>query len=159
MTIRPMLAVLFAAALAAPAAAQAPPDDGPAWAFMVGTWSCMLSNGMGPVTVTYARGARSASFTQHVGATLPNGTVYAADGWISYDPSAKRWVYFSEGALGDYLAATTPGWHENVLVFTDVLSTGGETGGTTTLKKTNDTTVDATVVSSAGTIGQHCVKK
>ena len=35
------------------------------------------------MTVAYARGARSASYTQHVSASFPNGVVYAADGWIS----------------------------------------------------------------------------
>jgi len=159
MKLRLVTACLFAALLAAPAAAQTPPDDGPAWAFFVGTWTCTVSSMPGtPVTVSYARGTRSASYTQHVGATFANGTAYAADGWISYDPSAKRWVYISEGSLGDYTVATTPGWHENVLVFTDVLSTGGETG-TTTIKKLNDTTADATVVQSSGPVTQHCVKK
>jgi hypothetical protein len=160
MKLRLGTACLFAALLAAPAAAQTPPDDGPAWAFLVGTWTCTVSNMPGtPVTVSYARGTRSASYTQHVSATFANGTAYAADGWISYDPSAKRWVYISEGALGDYTVATTPGWHEGVLVFTDLLLTGGETGGTTTIKKLNDTTADATLVQSSGTVTQHCVKK
>jgi hypothetical protein len=159
MMIRWALAAVFAAALVAPAGAQTEPADGPAWAFLVGTWSCMLSDGTGPVTVSYARGARPASFTQHVSATFPNGTAYSSDGWISYDPAVPRWVYISEGAPGDYTVATTPGWHENVLVFTDVLLTGGQTGGSSTIKKLNATTVDATVVQSSGTISEHCVKK
>ena len=111
------------------------------------------------VTVTYVRGARSASYTQHVNATFPNGVAYAADGWLSYDPSAKRWVYIETGNIGDYTVATSPGWHENVMVMTDVLMTGGDTGGTTTFKKLNDTTVDAASVQSSGTLSQHCVKK
>ena len=160
MKLRLASACLFAALLAAPAAAQTPPDDGPAWAFLVGTWSCTVSNAPGAtVTVTYVRGARSASYTQHVNATFPNGVAYAADGWLSYDPSAKRWVYIETGNIGDYTVATSPGWHENVMVMTDVLMTGGDTGGTTTFKKLNDTTVDAASVQSSGTLSQHCVKK
>lgn len=146
-------------ALAAPAAAQTPPDDGPAWVFLVGTWSCTLSNGMGPIAVTYARGARPNSYVQHVSAQLPNVGAYSSDGWVSYDASAKRWVYISEGALGDYEVLTTPGWHENVLVMTHVLASGGESGGTTTFKKLNDATIDAVETGASGTITQHCVKK
>jgi drug/metabolite transporter (DMT)-like permease len=159
MKLRSIIACLFAACLTAPVAAQTPPDDGPAWAFLVGTWTCTVSNGMAPVTVTYTRGTRSASYVQHVSATLPSGVAYTAEGWLSYDPSAKRWVYIAEGALGDYIVSTSPGWHENVMVLTDVLTTGGDTGGTTTFKKLNDSTVDATGVHSSGTLSQHCVKK
>jgi hypothetical protein len=159
MTLRLVAACLFAALLAAPAAAQTPPDDGPAWVFLVGTWTCTSSSGLPTVTVTYARGARDASYTQHVSATFASGVAYAADGWISYDPLAKRWVYIAEGALGDYTVATSPGWRENVLLLTDVLSTGGVTGGSTTFKKLNGTTIDATSVQSSGTLSQHCVKK
>ncbi len=159
MQLRLVTACLFAALLAAPAAAQTPPDDGPAWVFLVGTWACTVSNASTPVMVTYARGPRDASYTQHVSAPLANGTAYTADGWISYDPSAKRWVYIATGNVGDYTVATSPGWRENVLVLTDVLSTGGGTGGTTTFKKLNDTTVDATSVQPSGTVLQHCAKK
>ncbi len=151
--------LFFAVALAAPAAAQAPPDDGPAWVFLVGSWSCTLSNGMGPIAVTYARGPRANNYLQHVSAPLSGGGTYSADGWISYDAAAKRWVYIAEGALGDYTVTTTPGWHENVLVFTHVLLTGGDTGGTTTIRKLSDSVVDATVTESSGTVTQHCVKK
>jgi hypothetical protein len=159
MTLRAILACLFALALTAPAAAQAPPDDGPAWAFLVGTWSCTLSNGMGPITVTYTRGSRDNNYLQHVSAPITGGGTYSAAGWISYDPAAKRWVYIAEGSIGDYTVATTPGWHENVLVFTHVLLTGGDSGGTTTLKKSGNAIVDATVVAANGTITQHCVKQ
>ena len=159
MQLRLLSACLFAALLAAPAAAQTPPDDGPACVFLVGTWTCTVSNMNAPVMVTYARGPRDASYTQHVSAAFPNGVAYTADGWLSYDPSAKRWVYIATGNLGDYTVATSPGWRENVLVLTDVLQTGGATGGTTTFKKLNDTTVDATAVQSTGTLSQHCVKK
>jgi hypothetical protein len=159
MTLRSILACLFAVALTAPAAAQAPPDDGPAWAFLVGTWSCTLSSGIGPVTVTYTRGPRDNNYLQHVSAPIAAGGTYSADGWISYDPGAKSWVYIAEGSLGDYTVTTTSGWHENVLVFKHVLLTGGDSGGTTTLKKVNDSTVDSSVVEASGSFTQHCVKR
>ena len=159
MRLRLASACLFAVLLAAPAAAQTAPDDGPAWVFLVGTWTCTLSNMATPLTVAYTHGANGSMYAQRVSAPLPNGGSYTAEGWISYDPSAKRWVYIAEGSAGDYTVSTTPGWHENVLVFTDVLQTGGASGDKTTLKKVNDTTVDAVVAAASGTVTQHCAKK
>jgi hypothetical protein len=158
MTFRTLFASLAVmVALAAPAAAQTPPDDGPAWVFLVGTWSCTLSTGT-PITVTYARGTRPYSYTQHVSAQLPNGIAYASDGWLSYDAGNKRWVFLSEGALGDYSVLTTPGWHENELLFTHVLDSQ-DGARTSTFKKLNDATIDGSETDASGTVTQHCVKK
>jgi hypothetical protein len=157
MRLRLASACLFTALLAAPVAAQTVPDDGPAWVFLVGTWTCTASNVSVPLTLSYAR--KSAGlYTQQVSASLPNGNTYNVNGWITYDASAKRWVYLAEGGLGDYSVATSPGWKEGVLVLTGILSSSGDSEKST-LKRVNDTTVDGTVVSAAGTSTQHCVKK
>jgi hypothetical protein len=157
MRLRLASACLFAALLTAPAAAQSVPDDAPAWVFLVGSWSCTFSNVPMPVTITYARKS-AGMYTQQITAQLPSGTTYNENGWISYDGSAKRWVYLANGDLGDYSVATSPGWKEGILVFTGVISSDGD-NDKSTLKRVNGTTIDSTVVSAAGTSTQHCVKK
>ncbi len=91
-----------------------------------------MSNVTGtPITVRYARG-KQREHTSSSQRGAPNGTAYAADGWISYDRSAKRWVYLAEER-----SATTgrddAGLAENVLVLT-ACSTAATRGGKTTLK-------------------------
>jgi hypothetical protein len=157
MRLRLASACLFAALLTAPAGAQSVPDDAPAWVFLVGSWTCTFSNLSIPVTISYARKS-AGMYTQQINAQLANGTTYTENGWIGYDGSAKRWVYLANGDLGDYSVATSPGWKEGTLVFTGIISSDGDSDKST-LKRVNNTTIDSTVVSTAGTSTQHCVKK
>lgn len=157
MRLRLASACLFAALSIAPAGAQTLPDDAPAWVFLTGTWNCTVSNLSIPLSVSYVR-KNATLYTQQISASMANGTTYTQSGWLSYDASAKRWVYLAQSDLGDYSVATSPGWKEGVLVFTGVISSDGD-ADKTTLKRVNDTTVDGTVVSTAGTSTQHCIKK